>query len=216
MRRTAEKAGKQDGDSARAGRTLGHLPELPVDRVNRIGTKRSEALFSLGIESVVDLVMHYPRRYIDRTRQSEVAGMQVGEESVVVAEVRSSHVRRIRGGRVLVELDVKDETGLLRVVFFNQAWRAKQLPVGTNALFFGKLDTYRGKRQFANLVGNRTGRIVPIYPTSEASGIAGWEFGEWVGEALWRARPLHDPLPSSVLRELGLVGRSEAFAGIHH
>ena len=220
MRRTAEKAGKQDGDSARAGRTLAQLAEIPVDRVNRIGTKRSEALFSLGIESVVDLVMHYPRRYIDRTRQSEVAGMQVGEESVVVAEVRSSHVRRIRGGRVLVELDVKDETGLLRVVFFNQAWRAKQLPVGTNALFFGKLDTYRGKRQFANpvvdLVGNRTGRIVPIYPTSEASGIAGWEFGEWVGEALWRARPLHDPLPSSVLSALDLMGRSEAFAGIHH
>ena len=133
MTRTAEKAGKQDGDSARAGRTLAQLAEIPVDRVNRIGTKRSEALFSLGIESVVDLVMHYPRRYIDRTRQSEVAGMQVGEESVVVAEVRSSHVRRIRGGHVLVELDVKDETGLLRVVFFNQAWRAKQLPVGTNA-----------------------------------------------------------------------------------
>ena len=67
-----------------------------------------------------------------------------------------------------------------------------------------------------DLVGNRTGRIVPIYPTSEASGIAGWEFGEWVGEALWRARPLHDPLPPKFLNELGLVGRSEAFAGIHH
>ena len=67
-----------------------------------------------------------------------------------------------------------------------------------------------------DLVGNRTGRIVPIYPTSEASGIAGWEFGEWVGEALWRARPLHDPLPSSVLSALDLMGRSEAFAGIHH
>jgi ATP-dependent DNA helicase RecG len=218
--RTAEEATTQAGDPSRPGRTLAQLAEIPVDRVNRIGTRRSEALYSLGIESVVDLVMHYPRRYIDRTRQSEVAGMQVGEESVVVAEVKSSRVRRIRGGRVLVELEVKDDTGLLRVVFFNQAWRAKQLPAGSNALFFGKLDTYRGQRQFTNpvvdLVGNRTGRIVPIYPTSEASGIAGWEFGEWVGEALWRARPLHDPLSAQVLSELGLIGRAEAFAGIHH
>ncbi len=99
--------------------------------------------------------------------------------------------RRTRNGRALVELEVDDGTGALRVTFFNQAWRASQLPVGTEALFFGKLDTYRGKRQFTNpvvdLVGNRTGRIVPIYPTSEKTGIAGWEFGEWVEEALHRA-----------------------------
>jgi ATP-dependent DNA helicase RecG len=218
---STEPAGSSDpAASDPPGRTLAQLADIPVDRVNRIGARRSESLLSLGIESVVDLVMHYPRRYIDRTRQSEVAGMQVGEESVVVAEVMSAKVRRIRGGRVLVELEVKDDTGLLRVVFFNQGWRAKQLPVGTNALFFGKLDTYRGRRQFTNpvvdLVGNRTGRIVPIYPTSEASGIAGWEFGEWVGEALWRARPLHDPLPTRFLEDLGLVGRAEAFSGIHH
>src|SRR5580704_13453641 len=216
--RTAREAAPA-GDQSGTGRTLAQLAEIPVDRVNRIGTKRSEALYTLGIESVLDLVMHYPRRYIDRTRQSEVAGMQVGEESVVVAEVKSSRVRRIRGGRVLVELEVKDDTGLLRVVFFNQAWRAKQLPTGTNALFFGKLDTYRGQRQFTNpvvdLVGNRTGRIVPIYPTSEASGIAGWEYGEWIAEALRRAGTLDDPLPARWRTELELMDRTTAFRGIH-
>ena len=115
----------------------------------------------------------------------------MGEESLVLARVDAVRTRRTRQGRALVELDVDDGTGALRVTFFNQAWRAKQLPVGTEALFFGKLDSYRGKRQFTNpvvdLVGNRTGRIVPIYPTSEKTGIAGWEFGEWVGEALRRA-----------------------------
>src|SRR6202043_546743 len=132
----------------------------------------------------------------------------------------SARYRRTRGGRALVELDVHDSTGALKVVFFNQAWRAKQLPAGTEALFFGKLDTYRGKRQFTNpvvdLVGNRTGRIVPIYPTTEASGIAGWEYGEWVSEALNRARPIHDPVPSRFLGELGLVSRHDALSGIHH
>ena len=44
-------------DSPGAGRTLAQLADIPVDRVHRIGTKRSEALRSLGIESVVDLVM---------------------------------------------------------------------------------------------------------------------------------------------------------------
>ena len=106
----------------------------------------------------------------------------------MLAEVESVRSAPHPQWPALVELDVDDGTGALRVMFFNQPWRAKQLPVGTEALFFGKLDTYRGKRQFTNpvvdLVGNSTGRIVPIYPTTEKSGIAGWEFGEWVAEAL--------------------------------
>jgi ATP-dependent DNA helicase RecG len=208
------------GEQAGRGRSLPELDELPVDRVRRIGEKRAEALGGLGIETVADLVTYYPRRYLDRTRQSEVAEARIGEEAVIVAEVVAVRYRRIRGGRALVELDVNDDTGSLRVVFFNQAWRSKQLPAGTNAIFFGKLDSYRGKRQLTNpvvdLIGNRTGRIVPIYPTTEASGIAGWEYGEWIDEALRRASPIRDPLPRSFLDELNLVGRDAAFRGIHH
>ena len=156
------------------GQSLQRLAEIPVQEVKRIGDKRAESLAALGITSVLDLITHYPRRYIDRSRQADVVGMAVGEESLVLARVESVKSRRTRNGRALVELEVDDGTGTLRVTFFNQAWRAKQLPVGTEALFFGKLDTYRGKRQFTNpvvdLVGNRTGRIVPIYPTGGNTG----------------------------------------------
>ncbi|HEY5251438.1 MAG TPA: ATP-dependent DNA helicase RecG [Acidimicrobiales bacterium] len=201
------------------GTTLARLAEVPVHQVKRIGEKRSESLAALGIKSVLDLITHYPRRYIDRSRQAEVVGMTLGEESLVLARVVSVRSRRTRNGRALVELDVDDGTGTLRVTFFNQAWRAKQLPAGTEALFFGKLDSYRGKRQFTNpvvdLVGNRTGRIVPIYPTSEKTGIAGWEYGEWIGEALRRAGQLDDPLPESWRKELDLMDRTTAFQAIH-
>jgi ATP-dependent DNA helicase RecG len=195
------------------------LASLPVSAVHRVGERRAEALAALGISSVLDLVTHYPRRYVDRTRQADVAALEVGEESVVLATVTASRARRTRNGRALVELDVDDGTARLRVSFFNQAWRAKQLPVGTEALFFGKLDVYRGRRQLTNpivdLVGNRTGRIVPIYPTSEKAGIAGWEFGEWIEEALRRAGELEDPLPEEVRARLGLVDRTSAFRAIH-
>jgi len=206
-------------DAVGEGRTLQELADIPVQRVKRVGDKRAEALAAVGITNVLELITHYPRRYIDRSRQADVAGMTVGEESLVLARVESVKSRRTRNGRALVELDVDDGTGRLRVTFFNQAWRAKQLPVGTEALFFGKLDTYRGKRQFTNpvvdLVGNRTGRIVPIYPTSEKTGIAGWEYGEWIGEALHRAGPLDDPLPSQWRGALDLMDRTTAFRAIH-
>ena len=145
--------------------------------------------------------------------------MTLGEESLVLARVTAVRSRRTRNGRALVELDVDDGTGTLRVTFFNQAWRAKQLPEGTEALFFGKLDSYRGKRQFTNpvvdLVGNRTGRIVPIYPTSEKAGIAGWEYGEWIGEALHRAGDARRSAPAPWRRQLGLMDRTTAFRAIH-
>ena len=136
---------------------LSTLAEVPVSEVHKIGDKRAEALAALDITSVLDLITHYPRRYIDRTRQADVAGMRMGEESLVLARVDAVRSRRTRQGRALVELDVDDGTGSLRVTFFNQAWRAKQLPVGTEALFFGKLDSYRGKRQFTNPVVDLVG-----------------------------------------------------------
>jgi ATP-dependent DNA helicase RecG len=204
---------------ARVGQTLRRLAEIPVSEVHRVGERRAGPLGELGINTVLDLITHYPRRYIDRTRRADVAGMRVGEESLVLATVESVFSRRTRRGRPLVELEVDDGTGKVQVVFFNQAWRVKQLPAGTEALFFGKLDTYKGRRQLVNpvvdLVGNRTGRIVPVYPTSERCGIAGWEFGEWVAEALRRAGRLEDPLPERWCKSLGLIDRTAAFSQVH-
>jgi ATP-dependent DNA helicase RecG len=76
----------------------------------------------------------------------------------------------------MVEVDAFDGTGYLHVVFFNQPWRAKQLSEGIEAAFFGKLERFRRVTQMSNpvvdLIGDRTGRIVPIYPQSEKAGLA--------------------------------------------
>jgi len=56
------------------GQSLQRLAEIPVQEVKRIGDKRAESLAALGITSVLDLITHYPRRYIDRSRQADVVG----------------------------------------------------------------------------------------------------------------------------------------------
>ena len=185
-----------------------------------VGARRATAL-TVGVDSVLDLLTTYPRRYIDRSRQADLADLAVGEEAVVLAEVHQVRSRRTRNGRALVEVKVHDGTGGMGVVFFNQAWRAERLPVGSQALFFGKLDVYRGGRQMTNpvvdlLVGvegggraDRTGRIVPVYPASAKAGLSSWEIGRWVSEALERAGSLADPLPEWRDR-LGLEDRTAA------
>jgi ATP-dependent DNA helicase RecG len=182
-------------------------------------------LAELGIESVLDLLTTYPRRYIDRTRQADVSDLVVGDEAAVLAAVQSAHARRARTGRAVVDVVVRDETGRLKIVFFNQPWRAKQLEAGTEAIFFGKVTEYRGTRQMANPVvdvvagvttpGRRTLRILPVYPASAKVGLTSWEIGAFVAEALERAGEFADPLPAEWRTSLDLWGRTEAFTAIH-
>ena len=169
-----------------------------------VSERKAGRLAELGVETVLDLLTTYPRRYIDRTRQADVSGLQVGDEAAVLATVQSASSRRARTGRAVVDVVVRDDTGRLKLVFFNQPWRAKQLEAGTEAIFFGKVGDYRGSRQMVNPVvdvvagvtpGRRTLRILPVYPASAKAGLTSWEIGEFVTEALERAGEFADPLP---------------------
>jgi ATP-dependent DNA helicase RecG len=217
--------------TATPARTLRQLDEIPVTRLKGLSERKAKALYDLGIESVFDLLTTYPFRYIDRSRRAELADLAVGDEAVVLATVKDVRARRTRNGRALVELAVHDGTAGVKVVFFNQAWRARQLPSGTEALFFGKLDTFRGGRQMTNpvvdvVVGTdevddeegrrrRTLRIVPVYRSSAKVGLSSWEIGAWVEEAIRRAGALEDPLPDAWRRELALEERTKAVHDVH-
>jgi len=202
------------------GRRLAQLAEIPAGELRGVGAKRAEALAAMEIHSVLDLLTHYPRRYLDRTRQAAVADLKVGEEALVLATVKRVRSRRTRQRRTIVEVDVFDGSSYLHCVFFNQPWRAKQLGVGTQAVLFGKLETFRGRRQMTNpvvdLVGDRTGRIVPIYPQSDKAGLTTWELAGFVEEALARAGPFADPLPREWRDRLGVLDRTWAFRSIHN
>src|SRR4029077_11334048 len=134
---------------------LRQLAELPVSVLRGVGTNAQRELVELGIDSVLDLITHYPRqgRYIDGTRLVPIASLVSGDKASVLGRVTrvgrpsSGYGRGRRRSPAGVELEVADESGRIAVVFFNQVWRAKQLPVGTLALFFGSVGTYRGSRQ---------------------------------------------------------------------
>ncbi|HEX6167819.1 MAG TPA: DEAD/DEAH box helicase, partial [Acidimicrobiales bacterium] len=203
--------------------SLGELASWPVTRLTGVGPRKVEGLASLGIENLLDLLTYYPRRYVDRTREARIRDLAVGEEAMVIVTVHRTTSRRTRGRppKVLVTSDVGDDSGRLRVSFFNQAWRERQLTPGTTAALFGKLEMFSGRRQMTNpvvdLIGDRTGRIVPIYPQSEKARLSTWEIGDWVAQALRRSdrRGLADPVPAWVLDRYDVVTRGEAFAGIH-
>jgi ATP-dependent DNA helicase RecG len=200
-------------------RLLTRLSAIPVTELNGVGPKRKDALSMVGVESVLDLLMYYPRRYIDRTSQVMIDQMVIGEQAMVLARVDRIAGRRTQKGRSLVEARVSDDSGSLKVTFFNQPWRTKQLLEGQEAIFFGKIDEFRGQKQMTNpvvdLIGNKTGRIVPVYPQSDKAGLSSWEIADWIEEALQRAGEFADPLPQSLRERLGLSDRTWAMRNVH-
>jgi ATP-dependent DNA helicase RecG len=206
------------------GLTLRELAAHPVSDLRAVGPKLEPRLAEMEIRTALDLLQHYPRRYHDRTKQSEIAELAVGEEATVFAEVKKIRGGRTRQGRAIVEGEVFDGTSYLRVVFFNQGWREKQLPVGTEAAFFGRVEHRRSRRQMTNpvvdvldRVGENTGAIVPVYPQSGKAEVFTWQLRKLLGDCLQKTKPrdFADPLDPALLDEHGLADRTSAYWGIH-
>jgi ATP-dependent DNA helicase RecG len=206
------------------GLTLRELAAHPVSELRAVGPKLEPRLAEMDIRTALDLLQHYPRRYHDRTKQSEIAELAVGEEATVFAEVKKIRGGRTRQGRAIVEGEVFDGSSYLRVVFFNQGWREKQLPVGTEAAFFGRVEYRRSRRQMTNpvvdildRVGENTGAIVPVYPQSGKAEVFTWQLRKLLGACLQKTkqREFADPLDAAALKEHGLADRTSAYWGIH-
>ena len=201
--------------------TLPELASIGIDRLRGVGPKKQAALASVGVTSVLDLLMTYPRRWVDRTNEARLADLEVGTEALVLVTVRSVAKRTTRNRRTMVTATVGDLSGRMHLVFFNQPWRARQLREGLQVALWGKTELYRGGLQMTNpvvdLIGDRTGRIVAIYPQSEKAQLTTWEIAGWVEEALerCRVRGIADPVPAEIRRQHGVVDRGEALQAIH-
>jgi ATP-dependent DNA helicase RecG len=200
---------------------LRDLDELGVTVLKGVGPERAKALAQVGVSSIFDLLTHYPRRYIDKTKQSTIRDLQVDESAWVFGKVVSSSTVPGRGrGKARTELRIADGSGYLRITFFNQPWRARQFPEGSEAMFFGKVTEYRGQKQLANpevdlLDEEDRLQITAIYPQSDKLRLYSKDFRAWQSESLRRARGLVEPLPGWVLDEHDFVDRTAAFTGIH-
>jgi ATP-dependent DNA helicase RecG len=202
--------------------TMSRLARVPVTEVRGVGKEKVKSLEGGGIETVADLLHHLPRTYVDRSDRPALDRLPLGSEVTVVAEVKSIGTRRPRAKLSITEARIADETATLKVVWFNQPFRERQLPPGTEAVFAGTVESFRGNLQMANplvaVVDSRveelqTGRIVPIYP--QMGKVKPFEFIGWVATALRRSRPIADPLPDVLLAANGLMSRDQAYGVIH-
>ncbi len=201
--------------------TLKDLAKIDIATIKGVGDKRRDALAEVGVETVLDLLTTYPRRYVDRTNEAHIGDLVEGVETLVLVKVRNVRRVPLRTRRSMVTAMVGDATGSISLTFFNQPWRERQLKTDAEIAVFGKPERFRGKLQMVNpvvdIIGDKTGRIVPIYPQSEKANLSTWEIANWVRNALDRAAPrtIGDPLPAEIRERLSLIDRHSALNTIH-
>ena len=205
--------------------TFRELSEMPLSRLKAVGSgKRVENFAKFGIEDLLDLLTHYPRRWIDRSREAKVGELAVGLDALVVGELVSISGTPRGRGPSRVNATLADETGRLKIVFFNQPWREKQLNVGSLVAVHGRVSSFRDSLQMANPTvdvlgdpGERPRPIVAVYPQSEKVDLPSWVVRRAIEETLSRSRGrgIADPVPVDVREEFSLATRAEALEGIH-
>ena len=195
-----------------------------------VGPRRAADLQRVGLSTVEDLLYRFPVRYEDRGSFQTIAALRPGQSAAIAVEVVSSGVRPTRRPRFKIfELLVRDRSGSLRAVFFNQPFLADVFHAGQRVILYGKLElTSHGLQlqspQYEILKSGdpaegeddtlHTGRIVPVY---EKTGTLTTKMQRvLVHEALQTLPPaLADPLPPAVRSRAGLIDRRQALAEVH-
>lgn len=98
-----------------------------IQYLKGVGAKWRPAFRKLGLETVEDLLHHYPRRYEDRSNLPPISDLQVGVPATVRGFIQKVGSRPTRGGRVLIKAILSDGTGSVGLVWFNQPWIKRKL-----------------------------------------------------------------------------------------
>lgn len=188
-----------------------------VSELSGVGAAVAGKLTQLGIETIADLLRHYPRRYDDYSQVTPVALLHPGQ---VTVKGRISQVtnRRTRSSTTLTEALISDDSGEVKAVWFNQPYLAKQLPHDGAVYLSGELAFKYQQYALQNPVVERvsnftkdTARIVPVYP--ETAGLSSKQLRRLLAQALQVALP--EVIPLEIRQQYRLLSINQAIAQIH-
>ena len=194
-----------------------------------VGDRTAKVLeTTFGIKTIGDLMRHYPRRYMVRGELSDISALHEGDETTILAQVYSASTRPMRGRKgSMLEVVVTDGTDKLSLTFFNQAWREKDLKVGRQGLFAGKVGVFNNKKQLAHpdyemipdgsdvdsAVEGFAGKYLPVYPASGK--MPSWKISQCAQLAIGSLEEIQDFLPASIREKHNYPSLHQALVQLH-
>jgi ATP-dependent DNA helicase RecG len=205
--------------------------ETPLSSLSGIGARRAADLTRVGLSTIEDLLLRFPIRYEDRSHPQPIAELQPGTSAAVIGDVARCALKPTRRrGFTIFEITLRDESGMLTVVWFNQRFLKDQFHHGQRVALFGKVELTGHGLQMSNPVfeilseaqeestpesaGVHHGRIVPVY--ERVGSLTTKMQRSLVRQALDRLpETLLDPIPRDVRERYGWPGRAAALAAAH-
>lgn len=191
----------------------------PLTEVKGVGPAVASLLASLGLHTVEDLTYYYPRRYDDYSQITPIKSLRPGMVTVR-AEIKQISGRYVRRGMHITEAIASDDTGSVRLVWFNQPYRANAMKSGQIYFVSGNFELKAQKMAIMNPSTEKesdfpvsTARIVPIY--RETKGLNSNQIRKVLREIAPVIAKLPETLPEWLVAEQKLMSRSSAILGLH-
>jgi len=204
------------------GAVVSQSVDLPITAVRGISSSLAVKFNKLGVRTVRDLLYFFPHRHLDYSQRKYISQLAEGEEETIIANVWQAQEVRL-GGRRSTEAIVGDETGNVRVVWFNNPYLAKKLATNTRIVISGRVGLFNDRHVFQSpeweLVGDEdlihTGRLVPLYPLTQ--GLRPRQVRKLMKEVIdqwvWQ---VVDFLPHEVKKRRNLLELPEAISQAHY
>ncbi len=193
--------------------------QSPVTNVKGIGESVAKKMAVLGIKTVADLIDYYPRRYDDYSVITPLAKLKPGVVTVE-ATITQATGRYVRRGMHITEAIATDQTGSVRLIWFNQPYRAASLKRGAAYFISGPFELRYQRFSIMNpsieLVSDfpvNTARIVPVY--RETKGLKSTQIRRALREVVPLIRELQETLPAWLIKAHQLIDRGEAIETMH-
>ena len=195
--------------------------EMKITSLPGIGEARGRAYARMGVNSVEDLLCHFPRAYENRgdvRLLSECDG--ISKCSVILTVATAPRIARIRRGMSILKFRAYDDSGMCELSFFNQDYLKSTFSLGATFRFFGKVEFDRSKAVLSSpafepyVEGRPLPPFMPIYPLTE--GLSQKQVSQGVSAALSAStKVLEDYLPEEIRLKHKLCTRISALRGIH-
>ncbi len=200
----------------------GHVLDSPITVVRGISTSLTGKFGKMGVKTVRDLLYFFPHRHLDYSQLKFISQLAEGEEQTIVANVWQAHESML-GGRRGTEAIVGDETGNIRVVWFNQPYLARKLATNTRIMLSGRVSLFKGRHVFQSPEWEtvesqdfvHTARMVPVYPLTQGlrprqvRKLMKEFVDRWVGQVT-------DFLPPELRNRLDLLELTTAISQAHY
>jgi len=196
--------------------------DSPITAIKGINEVLQKRFTKLELRTVRDLLYFFPSRHLDYSKRTYINNLTVGQENTILANIWEAREVNF-GSRRSAEATVGDETGNVRIVWFNQPYLARSLKTGTKIVISGRVTLFGGMPVFESpewepydekdLV--HTGRLVPVYPLTQ--GLSQRQVRRILKPAIdqW-VMQLDEFLPDDLMKRLKLLNRQTAIRQAHY